>query len=173
MWGRHCLKSWSSTQSVVATSSGEAEYYALVKGASVGLGMRSMMGEMGVGADVELRTDSSAGKGMVCRRGLGKMKHVQVCYLWLQERVERGELGVVKVGGQSNWADVFTKYSDGARLWEFMRKLGLRVEGGRREMTPQVARDAGVGSWEGVVVEPREWALTAEAVQQNRFKTTT
>ena len=99
MWGRHCLKSWSSTQSVVATSSGEAEYYALVKGASVGLGMRSMMGEMGVGADVELRTDSSAGKGMVCRRGLGKMKHVQVCYLWLQERVERGELGVVKVGG--------------------------------------------------------------------------
>ena len=35
--GSHHLKGWSVTQSVVALSSGEAEYYGIVQGASVGL----------------------------------------------------------------------------------------------------------------------------------------
>ena len=38
MFGSHLLKTWSSTQNVVALSSGEAEFYGLVKGASQGLG---------------------------------------------------------------------------------------------------------------------------------------
>ena len=36
-----CLKAWSTTQGVVALSSGEAEYYAPVKGASEDLGFQS------------------------------------------------------------------------------------------------------------------------------------
>ena len=42
MWGYHKIKSWSSTQSIVALSSGEAEYYGMVKGASVALGLQSV-----------------------------------------------------------------------------------------------------------------------------------
>ena len=38
MVGDVCLKAWSTTQRVVALSSGEAEYYAAIKGASEGLG---------------------------------------------------------------------------------------------------------------------------------------
>ena len=38
MLGQHMIKSWSTTQSVIALSSGEAEYYSMVKGGSVGLG---------------------------------------------------------------------------------------------------------------------------------------
>ena len=34
MWSGVCLKAWSTTQGVVALSSGEADYYAAVKGAS-------------------------------------------------------------------------------------------------------------------------------------------
>ena len=37
MIGGHMIKSWSSTQNVIALSSGEAEYYGLVKGAAQGL----------------------------------------------------------------------------------------------------------------------------------------
>ena len=32
MWNGACLKVWSTTQTVIAMSSGEAEYYAAVKG---------------------------------------------------------------------------------------------------------------------------------------------
>ena len=30
--GEHCIKAWSSNQSVIALSSGEAEFYGIVKG---------------------------------------------------------------------------------------------------------------------------------------------
>ena len=38
--GNHVIKTWSHTQSVIALSSGEAEYYGMVKGASYALGMK-------------------------------------------------------------------------------------------------------------------------------------
>ena len=42
MVGVHCVKTWSTTQSIVALSSGEAEYYALVRAACVGLGLKAL-----------------------------------------------------------------------------------------------------------------------------------
>ena len=38
-FGTHILKSWSITQNTIALSSGEAEFYAMVKAGSQGLGM--------------------------------------------------------------------------------------------------------------------------------------
>ena len=38
MLGSHMIKSWSSTQSGVALSSGEAEFNGVVRGAGIGLG---------------------------------------------------------------------------------------------------------------------------------------
>ncbi len=48
MYGSHLIKHWASTQSVIALSSGEAEYYALVKGSGQAIGMCSMIRELGV-----------------------------------------------------------------------------------------------------------------------------
>ena len=93
--GRHTLRAWSSTQTTVATSSAEAEFYAMVEGASRGLGLRSMLGELGVVTGVvELHTDSSAAKSFASRRGLGKMRHVDIKFLWLQESVKLGNVRV-------------------------------------------------------------------------------
>ena len=47
MVGTHAIKTWSSTQDVIALSSGEAEFYGMVKGGSVGLGAISMFKDMG------------------------------------------------------------------------------------------------------------------------------
>ncbi len=46
--GSHILKARSTTQGVIALSSGEAEYYALVKTASQCLGMKAMMEDLGI-----------------------------------------------------------------------------------------------------------------------------
>ena len=46
--GEHTVKCWSVTQAVLALSSGKAEFYALVKTASQGLGLRAMLGDLGV-----------------------------------------------------------------------------------------------------------------------------
>ena len=34
MIGDHCIKTWSNTQDTIALSSGEAEYYRIVRGAA-------------------------------------------------------------------------------------------------------------------------------------------
>ena len=88
MFGEHTIKTWSTTQAVIALSSGEAEYYGIVKGASAGLGVRSIMGDLGT--DIEshtkliIHTDSSAAKGISSRRGLGKVRHIEVNQFWIQ-----------------------------------------------------------------------------------------
>ena len=47
MLGRHPLRAWSTTQGSVATSSAEAELYSMCEAAARGLGLRSMLGELG------------------------------------------------------------------------------------------------------------------------------
>jgi cbb3-type cytochrome oxidase subunit 1 len=58
-----CIKAWSVTQKIVARSSGEAELYAAVRGASEALGLRSMARELGWSWTIRMWTDSSACKG--------------------------------------------------------------------------------------------------------------
>ena len=72
MHGTHCLKSWSATQSVIAGSSGEAEYYGIVKGGSTSLGMRSLMSDLGINIRIHLKSDASAAIGIASRRGWGE-----------------------------------------------------------------------------------------------------
>ena len=71
--GPHLLKFWSSTQAGVAMSSGKAEIYGAVKGASIGLGMKALYRDIGYMMPLRLWTDSSAAVGICSRQGLGKL----------------------------------------------------------------------------------------------------
>ena len=48
-------------------------------------------------------------KSFVCRRGLGKMRHLEIRDLWLQKEVADGKLVVEKVLGEENPAELMTK----------------------------------------------------------------
>ena len=76
MWNGHCLKSWSSTQPTTAISVAEAEYYALVEGATRPIAMQSMLKEMGQVVNIEVQTDSSSAKSFASRKSLGKMRRI-------------------------------------------------------------------------------------------------
>jgi hypothetical protein len=77
MLGNHIVKSWATTQTVIALSSGEAEYYGVTKGACEGLGMIGLIEDMlNFRYKIELSTDSSAAKGISTRKGVGKVKHL-------------------------------------------------------------------------------------------------
>ena len=47
MVGRHLLKGWPKTQSLVALSSGESEFNGVVRGSGIGLGYRSILEDLG------------------------------------------------------------------------------------------------------------------------------
>ena len=59
-FGDAAVRAWSGNQAVIALSSGEAEYYAALKGASAALGFQSMLKDLGIRATVTLFTDSIA-----------------------------------------------------------------------------------------------------------------
>ena len=67
--GKHVIKTWSSTLPGLPLSSGEAEYYGLVKGASYGLGTQSMISDMGTKLHLKVHTDASAALGIAHRKG--------------------------------------------------------------------------------------------------------
>merc|ERR1712232_27156 len=99
-------------------SSAEAEYYALTRGASRSLGIRSLMIDMGMGSPpIVLQTDSSGAVGIAGRRGCGKIRHLQTQTLWLQELILRHDVTVAKISGKVNEADVGTKHLPTARSY--------------------------------------------------------
>ena len=139
MIGNSCLKNWSSTQAIIALSSGEAEYYGVVKAASIGLGVRSMFADLGINMNIEVLTDATAAKGIASRKGLGKVRHMAVHYLWVQERVAQGDLKLSKVWGKENPADLLTKYLDAESIKKCMHIFGLTYFEGRSAVAPQVS----------------------------------
>ena len=126
MVGRHLLKSWSTTQAVVAMSSAEAEFHAMVDGATRSIGFQSMTGELGVKMDITIFTDSSAAKSFASQRGLKRIRHLEVKALWIQEEICRGRLRVEKVLGVENSANVCTKFLGSQELRDAC--WGMNVE---------------------------------------------
>ena len=108
--GSHLIKSWSKDQHVIATSSGEAELYAVNKVASESLGIQSILRDLGYKADITIEIDAKATLGMISRNGLGKMRHLDVAELWLQEAVRNKRFRIKKVPGADNTSDILTKH---------------------------------------------------------------
>ena len=97
------------------------------------MGVRSLMLDWGMQTKLVLnvKTDSSAAKGFAGRRGLGKQRHVSTRYLWLQDRVCKGELRIVKVRTEDQLADPLTKALAGTKAEDVWKRLGLEFREGR------------------------------------------
>ena len=130
MLGHHCLRTWSSTQGALALSSAEAEFYALIDAVLRAKWAQSVLSELEVPVSpiAEAWTDSSAAKSFVSRRGLGKMRHLELRDLWLQREVGEGKVVVKKIPGAENPADAMTKFLSVQPLQDRLRRLSLRLE---------------------------------------------
>ena len=114
LFGQHVVKTSSHTQSTISLSSGESEYYALVKGGAVALGYASLLKDWGVnlGESPLVSSDSSAARAMSLRVGIGKVRHHDARNLWTQNAVQTMGLLVRKL----------TK-----RIWRHRRRKGRAI----------------------------------------------
>ena len=108
--GGHVINTWSTTQSTIALPSGEAELYAITKAACQCMGMASMGLDFGYRLIAGIMTDSSAAMGMVHRRGVGRTRHLDVQFLWIQEKAADKKLKVGNVDTKKNLADLMTNH---------------------------------------------------------------
>ena len=141
MLGAHTIKHWSSTQSSVTLSSGEAEFHGVVKGAAMGLGFQALLRDFDLELPVRLWTDSSAAIGICSRQGLGKLRHLDTKTLWIQQAVRNGAIDVRKVPGVANPADLFTKHSlSSNRVCELLKLFSCDYRDGRPSAAPEVKK---------------------------------
>ena len=139
MRGAHPIKHWSLTQTTIALSSGEAELSGICRGASIALGLQSLAQDLGIKLEVEILTDATAAIGICRRRGLGKIRHLHVSDLWVQDRLRRGDFALTKVLGVDNPADVLTKHVSKDIMLKHMKFMGLYAETGRATSAPTLA----------------------------------
>ena len=141
MIGSHLINTWSSTQSVIALSSGEAEYYGLVKAAAQGIGVKAMLKDFGIVDDkvINVKSDASAAIGIAQRRGMGKVRHIETNQLWLQEKVVNGTIRITKIGTYENLADQLTKPVIAEKMRYHLEKTHQKITSGRHPLAPRIA----------------------------------
>ena len=130
----------------------------------------SMLGDLGIQAQGEVKSDSTAAIGIVCRTGLGRTRHINVQYLWLQEKVLNEELEIRKVGTLLNVADLMTKSlkrEDRDRLLELM---GMSIVQGRSDASLAINGMHQGDSWAKRQVEERRKENPANKIDRNKVE---
>ena len=135
--GEHILKTYSSTQPTVSLSSGEAEFYGVVRASGAALGQQSLFADLGVPLDVRVWTDSSAAIGICSRQGLGKLRHIDTQTLWVQEKVRTKQIFLKKVRGECNPADLLVKHLGSKdKVDQLVKLYGCVFMSGRAKAAP-------------------------------------
>ena len=122
------LHGYARTQSTLATSSGEAELYAIGSGASEALGVAQFLQEsrLALTTSITIETDSTAAKSIATRQGTSKLtKHIQLRFLYIQDLVKNSILRIVKVHTSVNPADAMTKHLTQHVLHKHLENIGL------------------------------------------------
>ena len=138
MRGMHHIKSWSVTQKRVTQSSAEAELAALVKASSETIGILQMAQGLGDEIQAAVYVDSSAALSVTQRKGSGKMRHVRIGQLWLQEMAESEELKYKKVKGEENPAQVGTKHLARRKNDDLTPRISLHEAEGRADQSLRI-----------------------------------
>ena len=140
MLGGHCIKTWSKTKSCVTLSSAESEVLGAVKGGVEGLAMHSLSGDFSIEANICLHMDASAAIGVMQRRGVGKIRHLDVSTLWLQEKQLQQLMEVRKVHGLANAGDLMTKNVPFEVIKKHLAAINCEWRDGRAQVAAQLHR---------------------------------
>ena len=136
MIGGGCVKHWSKTQPTIALSSGEAELSGIGAGMAQALGVQALAADMGWDLQPRVFSDATAAIGISKRRGLGKIRHLHTCDLWVQEQTRTGRVLLEKVLGTENPADIFTQYVDQVIMSKALKTMNCEYKEGRAKAAP-------------------------------------
>ena len=94
------------------------------------------MNEFDIQADLVVKSDAVAAIGIVKRQGLGRVRHLAVADLWVQQKSLRAEVIYKKLDGTKNTSDMLTKVVEKEVTDRHMQTLGLHYREGRNPITP-------------------------------------
>ena len=113
-------------QSFIAQSSCEAELAGVHRATIVGLCLSNTWLEWtGELLDCKVHTDSRACLGLLARKGVGRIRHLEVKQLFCQQVFHSGRVVYSKCSSEENVADVGTKVQDASSLDKFAPLLAV------------------------------------------------
>ena len=115
----------------------------IVKGVAQGMGMKSIAHDLGIDIEIVVHTDSSAAMGIAQRSGIGRVRHLDVSLLWVQDHLHKKTFKLKKVLGADNPADMLTKHVEGALIQRHTAAIGIKFPEGRAVSAPKLAGGAG------------------------------
>ena len=92
---------------------------------------------------VRMHADSAAAIGICRRSGIGRVRHLAVGQLWVQEGLRRGDFTLFKVQGDQNPADIFTKCVSRELLDRHLSRLSVQRVDGRAATAPMAQLGGG------------------------------
>ena len=122
--GTHILRMRFKTQATVALSSAEAQLYGIARASAEGLGLVSMFKHFGLDTNCTVVGDASAASAIICRQGVGRLRHLDTSYRWAQEKAALGTIDYQKVHKHENPADLSTD----AWPWTAIKKHIKRLQ---------------------------------------------
>ena len=140
MIGSHLIKSWSRQQNLISLSSAEAELYGLVKASSEALGIKSMALDFGQNLSVRVYADASAALGIVHRKGLGKVRHIDTSTLWVQQAAFTKIIAYLKVEGTEHPDDLCTTHLAEAIREQHAKAVSMEFLEGRSAKAPELCQ---------------------------------
>ena len=115
----------------MALSTAEAELTGICGSASEGLGLQSLGADLGVQVNLRIHSDAAAAIGVCKRRGLGRIRHLAVADLWIQDRLRTEDFKLVKIAGSANPSDILTKHVDWGLSKLHLTAFNVEFEDGR------------------------------------------
>jgi hypothetical protein len=107
------------------------------------IGLLSMLKDLGETRTGTVLADSTAALAIADRKGSGKLRHINISLLWIQEKESKEELSFEKVLGTENPADMMTKNLDALKIAKFSTMLQQEFRAGRSKEGLQVQRTGG------------------------------
>ena len=111
--------------------------HGITKGMSHAIGMQSLCRDLGWQCKIRVHSDATAAIGIARRRGMGRIRHLDVMDLWVQEKFTTGATKIDKVLGAENPADILTKHVERKILEMALQKMGMSILSGRSDVAPQ------------------------------------
>ena len=122
------LASYCRGLAMICLSSGEAEFNGGVSACSEGLFYHQILGFLGLPTKMRVFMDSSAARGVFQRQGTGRIRHLEVKSLWVQQALKQKKFSLHAVGTNDNTADVGTKALPVAKLEKFRSEMNVISE---------------------------------------------
>ena len=115
-----------SGEPIISTSSAEAEVHGASDCAKTAMHFKHMCNEVDIPVPkrIPIAIDAGAAMGFINNTGtVGRMKHIDLRSEWVQTLRDREHLEFIKVPGEENPADFFTKILTGAKFKQYEDRM--------------------------------------------------